>query len=293
MVNQSDKIQIEEMYQYLLGEGYNVNKLIDGKIISNKTNKELLDLTNSEKVLEKIIRNDVSIIHNPIKNTLIEYYRNKQKASTNIKVRVILTKNFELVWERIIQEALNHSEKFKEDKSKLFKDMEIFEDFIPSSKVSEYQLEIIEDDTVPENSTEWIVKRNGMYFHCIKERKLIPDIFVQLPDKRRFLGDAKYYKDASNSNYDKEFYIYNDAQNNEYPMVIFAIPDSGNIDKTMVPRNGLRRARNPEGGYRELIIITVCVEDVINYALDSTDKVLKKSIDLITKYTRKESWRNS
>ena len=109
-----------------------------------------------------------------------------------------------------------------------------------------------------------------------------------MKNDKRFIGDAKYYKD-SDSNYDKEFYIYNDAQNNEYPMVIFAIPDAENQDRTKVPRNGYRRART-ETGIRELIVITVCVTDVINDAIKNTNIVLNDAINLISKYTRKPSW---
>ncbi|NBX78532.1 hypothetical protein EBQ93_04150 [bacterium] len=292
MVSESDKREIELMYQYLLSEGYNINQLVDGKIISNKTKKEILDFNDTEKVLEKILKNQVGIVHNPIKNTLIEYYTNKQKASANLKVKVILTKKFEIVWQKLLKEALNHSEKFENDERKLFKDKEIIEDFIPSHKLSEYQLKIVEGDSVPEGDDNWIAKRGNRYFHCRKGRLFIPDIFVQLSDGRKFLGDAKYKKDPSDANYDKEFYLYNDAQENQYPMVIFALPESGNIDQTIVPRNGFRRSPKGDGTFRELLIITVSVKDVIDDALNSGSKVLTKSIELIDKYTRKESWRN-
>jgi hypothetical protein len=70
-------------------------------------------------------------------------------------------------------------------------------------------------------------------------------------------------------------------------MVIFAIPEEVNIDRTIIPRNGYRRSSD-----RELIIITVCVKDVINDAIDNNDKVLTKTIQLVDKYTRKVSWKN-
>ncbi len=261
-VSPTDKHEIDKMRDYLIGEGYSFNKLIDNKILSNKTGKELLDLSDTQDVIKKIRSCEIGIIHNPIKNTLLEYYGNKQQASANSTINVIFTKNFEKVWEMILQDAL---------------------------KLSEYsKLDIIEDDSEPDKD-KWISKRGNRHFLCVRGRKLIPDIFVELENGKRFIGDAKYYRDPSDSNYDKEFYIYNDAQNNEYPMVIFAIPDAENQDRTKVPRNGYRRART-ETGIRELIVITVCVTDVINDAIKNTNTVLNDTINLISKYTRKPSW---
>ena len=171
------------------------------------------------------------------------------------------------------------------------KDVETVEKFIPSNKVDDFIKDYpqIEDDG---QIKKWMEIRGGRHFICERGRILIPDIFVELEDGRRFIGDAKYYKDPSDSNYDKEFYIYNDAQSNKYPMVIFAIPDEDNPDKTIVPRNGYRRAPLRPSGTRELIIITVCVKDVIEDATSSTNrrKVLSDSTKLIEKYTRKKEW---
>ena len=55
-------------------------------------------------------------------------------------------------------------------------------------------------------------------------------------------------------------------------------------------RRGYRRTAIPGGGLRELILITVCVEDVIDDAVNNNTKVLKDSIYLISKYTRKPEW---
>jgi len=291
-VSPTDKSEIEKMREYLISEGYSFNKLVDNRIISNKTGKQLLDLSDTLEVIKKIKSCEIGIIHNPIKNVLLEYYGNKQDASSNLTVNVIFTKNFEKVWEMILQDALRsmHIEEFGGEKFvNSFNKYEVTEKFIPTSQLSEYsRLDIIEDDSESDKD-KWISKRGNRYFLCVRGRKLIPDIFVELENGKRFIGDAKYYKDTSDSNYDKEFYIYNDAQNNEYPMVVFAIPDSENQHRTKVPRNGYRRARI-ENGVRELIIITVCVTDVINDAIRNGDKVLNDSIHLISKYTRKPSW---
>ena len=292
-VSSVDKHEIEKMKEYLKGEGYSFNDLIDNKIISKKTKKVLLDLSITEDVINKIKKCDIGIIHNPIKNVLLDYYGNKQQASANSTVNVIFTNNFEDVWERIMQKALKSidiSEFAGQKFVDRFNKYEITEKFIPILSLPEYssKLKIIEGDTEP-NEDKWIAKRGNGHFLCVRGRKLIPDIFVYVDENRKFIGDAKYYKDSSNSNYDKEFYIYNDAQENKDPMVIFAIPDTDK-EITTVPVKGYRRAPIT-GGIRELILITVCVTDVIDDALNNGDKVLKKSISLIEKYTRKSQWR--
>jgi hypothetical protein len=294
-VSPTDKHEIDKMRDYLIGEGYSFNKLIDNKILSNKTGKELLDLSDTQDVIKKIRSCEIGIIHNPIKNTLLEYYDNKQQASANSTINVIFTKNFEKVWELILQDALmdEKSNQFKEREKSKFNKREIEEEFIPLSELEnrKKEFDILEPEEVEDLQIDkWIEKRGNRYFFCKKGRLLIPDIFVDIDDDKKFIGDAKYYRDPSDSNYDKEFYIYNDAQSNKYPMVIFAIPES-DTDRTTVPRRGYRRASIPNGGIRELILITVCVKDVINDAIsDKTKKVSEDSIYLISKYTRKPEW---
>ena len=190
----------------------------------------------------------------------------------------------------ILQKSLEDevSTYFKEDIKNKFDKFEVIEKIIPSTQVEQYKKDYPEG-SYEDNLPKWLEKRGRRYFACERTRLLIPDIFVELEDGRRFIGDAKYYKDSSDANYDKEFYIYNDAQSNKYPMVVFAIPEGDNINRTTVPRNGYRRARI-DTGFRELIIITVCVTDLINDTLSGTNKVLNDSINLIEKYTRKPEW---
>ena len=312
-ISNYEKKQIQDMKSYLDSEGYNFNELKDGKIISNKDGKILLDWE-AKNIIDSINKSQVGVIHYSIKNTLLEYYGNKQKAFAQPSLDVIFTKNFEKVWERILQDALM-SEKSKSFKLKIeskFNNREIEEKFIPLSEVESKKIELDVDILKPEEvedylrhlgGDKWIEKRGNRHFLCERGRKLIPDIFVNVDENRKFIGDAKYYRRPSDSNYDKEFYIYNDAQGNEYPMVIFAIPGSENtgqcpdVDKksvclgTIVPRRGYRRAPITGGiRERELILITVCVKCVIDDALNNGDKVLKKSISLIEKYTRKHEW---
>ena len=285
--------EIQKMCDYLESEGYNINKLIDNKVIS-KDGKLLLDLDNVSDVIRMINKSDVNVIHLAIKNTLLEYYQNRLEATSLNSVNVVFTINFEKVWEMMVQDALKcnigKSKDFKDEitSSKIFNKTETIEKFIPASQVDNYKQDYplgIYDD----GKEKWMEKRGRRYFICERSRILIPDVFVWVDDYKQFMGDAKYYKDPSNANYDKEFYIYNDAQRNKFPMVIFAIPENQFISETMVPRNGYRRARI-DTGFRELIIITVCVTDLINDALNNDSIVLTKSISLIEKYTRKSEW---
>lgn len=303
-----EKKQIQDMKSYLDSEGYNFNELQDGRVKSNKDGKILL-LWEAQNIIDSINKSQVGVIHYTIKNTLLEYYGNKQKAFAQPTLDVIFTKNFEKVWERILQDALmnEESKSFEQKEKSKFDKREIEEEFIPLSEIESKKIELrldIVDTNINEvdpNLDKWIEKRGNRYYLCQRGRKLIPDIFVYVDKKRRFIGDAKYYRDPSDSNYDKEFYIYNDAQRNVYPMVIFAIPGSENTVQcldtknnssclgTIVPRRGYRRAPIT-GGIRELILITVCVKCVIDDALNNGQKVLNKSISLITKYTRKPEW---
>jgi hypothetical protein len=275
--------EIGSMTKYLLGEGYSFNKIKDNKVISNSTNKVILDMLDVSKVVEVIKNTEVGAIHNPIKNTLLEYYENKKKSSTIKSINVIFTRNFEKVWEIILQDALENekSDGFRKEMKPLFTNIVTYESFIPNSQV---ELNLLEYPLVEEDNglrDKWMVKRGDRYFICERGRSLIPDIFVELNDGRRFLGDAKYYKDPISPDYEKEFGSYNDAQNNLYPMIIFSIPPR-NIDRTTVPRQGFRTT-----GDKEILIIVVCVKDVIIDAIFNKGKVLKKSVNLISKYSRR------
>ena len=291
MVNASpyEKKEISDMFDYLKEEGYHFNNLVGTKIVSD-SNVELVDLSNPSEVLKQIEKSDVGVIHYPIRDILIEYYKSKRKSSTRGSVNVIFTRNFEKVWEEILQDALEDgdiSDSFRSEveASGRFQGVEIVEKIIPSREKDDYIIDYpLDQNGEKSDKDRWMEERNGRYFICKKIRILIPDIFVELDNGERFIGDAKYYKDPSDANYDKEFYLYNDAQGNKYPMVIFAIPERDNINRTIVPRNGYRRS-----GEKELIIITVSVNDVIRDIISGGKKVLNDSISLIKKYTRK--WR--
>ena len=272
--------EIKSMTKYLIGEGYSFNNIRDGKIISNISGSVILDMSDTKKVVEIIKGTDVGVIHYPIKNTLLEYYTNKQKSSTIKSVNVIFTRNFEKVWEMILQDALEdkRSTSFREEMKKRFTDVDTYETQINSSNINDY-LEEYPLNPTDSDPKKWMVKRGSRYFICEKGRTFIPDIFVDLGNDKRFIGDAKYYRDPVNADYSKEFGDYNDAQENMYPMVIFAIPTT-DIRRTRVSVRGTRRRDD-----REIIVIEVCVKDVVVDAIYGKRGVLKWSENLISKYT--------
>jgi hypothetical protein len=287
-VSDSERKEIIRMKDYLKDEGYIINKLENG-IIYSKQNKKLLDLSDHQDVVDKLKKCEVGIIHNPIKNILLEYYTEKKKADiSKIRVKVFFTSNFERVWEMIMRDVLEiPNEKlcndFRSDLGEKFKGREDRPRPISVDDVEKYKDEYPLDD---KSGNKWMEFRRGRYWICEKSRDLIPDIFVKLEDGRCFIGDAKYYKDVD-VNFDKEFYIYNRSIDNKYPMVIFAIPDKYNLKNTTVPIPGGYRRDFDEvsNSYLELIVITVSVEDAINDVTNNKRKVLDDSINLINKYT--------
>ena len=295
-VSFQEERELNRMCEYLKDEGYEINPMIDNLIIS-KSGKPILDMSDSTEVLKKIKSSDVGIIHIPIKNTLIEYYDELSKSSSTNSVNVIFTSNFEKVWERMIQKSLTcdstSSKNFKSELEKNFSGTQIYERPTSTQEKDNYvRSGLLVNPDARElsdlNQKKWISFRNGRWWYNSEEDILLPDIFVDY-DNKRFIGDAKYYKDPLNANFQKEFDTYNRCQNNQYPMVVFAIPDSGNIDTIKVPTGsedsigrGYRRS-----GENELILILVSVKKVMKDALYGSKKVLDKSLYLINKFTRK------
>jgi len=289
-ISERENRDLENMSRYILSSGHKINKIENNKIIS-KSGEELLDMTDSSEVLRKIKECDVDIIHLPIKNTLLGYYGDMSRTRSVNSVNVVFTSFFERVWETIIQQALGcktqESKDFKNELVGNFSNFEIDEIIVSTNqhnrKINEYPINGKELGL-----SKWSERSGDRWRLCTKGRRLLPDIFVELSDGRRFLGDAKYYREADNSDFSKEMGDYNDAQGNLYPMVVFTIPRSSNINNTTLysPRGYRRRENSPN----ELIIINVSVQDVIDDAINGTKKVLEKSVFIIQKYTRRETW---
>lgn len=289
-ISEKENRDLENMFEYILSSGHKINKIEDNKIFS-ENGKELLDMSNENEVLKKIKDCDVDIIHLPIKNALLKYYEKVILTSSYNSVNFVFTSHFERVWENIIQQALGcntqTSRNFKKEIETKYKNFEIEETIQPVDTTNEY-INMYPPDGKQRGLTKWSELVKGRWRLCSQGRRLMPDVFVELEDRRRFIGDAKYYTDTNSSDFTKEIGDYNDAQNNLYPMVIFSIPNRENINKTTIfPSGGYRRRENSPN---ELIVIGVCVQDIIDDALNNTSKVLSESINIIHEHTRRKNW---
>jgi len=93
---EKDKSEFQSVQDYYLLKGHKFNYIdIDEK-----------------NVVSEISKNDVSIVHSPIKKHLIDYY-NSKSVSEKYKIRVFYSKNFEYVWEFFCRKSLKHNENFK------------------------------------------------------------------------------------------------------------------------------------------------------------------------------------
>lgn len=180
--SEDDVKQISDMKEFLLSEGYILNNI---------------DLSNKDKVISDINKCEVGIIHQPIKNILLDYYESKS-IGERFSINAFYTLKFQYVWEELTRECLKHSDNFK------------------TSIKEEFNKPI----------------RRRFREEPTGYRDLMPDIFSQYNGKS-FIGDAKYYKDPENSHFDKEMYVYNQLTDNQYPMCVF-VPS--NITKRLEVR---------------------------------------------------------
>ena len=180
--SEDDVKQISEMKEFLLDEGYILNEI---------------DLSNKDKVISDINKCEVGIIHQPIKNILLDYFESKS-IGERFSINAFYTLKFQYVWEELTRECLKHSKNFK--------------------------------DSVKEEFNKPVRRR--FREDPTDYRDLMPDIFSQYNGKS-FIGDAKYYRDPENSHFDKEMYVYNQLIDNKYPMCVF-VPS--NITKRLEVR---------------------------------------------------------
>jgi hypothetical protein len=171
-----DTKQISEMRGFLEDQGYEF---------------KTVDISDKDKIIKDINRCDVGLIHQPIKNTLIDYFKSRM-ISENFIINIFYTVKFQYVWEELVRDALCHNDDWKDE----LKD--VFLQYKPTRRR-------YEEGDVPTTY-----------------RDLMPDLFSY--DKQTdkcFIGDAKYYQDPDNSHFDKEMYVYNQLINNKYPMCVF------------------------------------------------------------------------
>ena len=162
---------IHEMKDFLDESGYNIKSL---------------ERKDKEFIIKNIEKCEVGIIHNPIKNTLLDFW--EFKTLDTFKIKAFYSKHFQFIWEDLCRTTLKHDDYFKEE----------------IERISKRPITIsIENDEILDT----------------KELKLYPDVFSRFKGKW-FVGDAKYYKDYAKDKFEKELYSYNVLIDNKYPLVI-------------------------------------------------------------------------
>jgi hypothetical protein len=203
-----------------------------------------IDLTNKDQIIDDIKKCEVGIIHQPIKNTLIDYFK-LNAIGKKFKINAFYTSKFQYVWEELVKESLKHNDQLKNEVKEMFSGQG------PTKRSYE------EGD-------------RPIYY-----RELIPDLFSYY-DNKKFIGDAKYYNDPNNSNFDKEMYVYNKLIDNKYPMCVF------------IPSIKTKRIEVREHGDFELIVFFISVEEAINDAINNSNRTISKIQTLISKNTKRE-----
>lgn len=242
-----DKIQIKEMVDFLRSEGYILN---------------ITDVSDKKQVIKDIKKCDVGIIHKPIQNTLLDYYE-LISLGERYSINAFYTNKFQYVWEELVRISLKHNAVFKKSLDPVFKRTETRSKWFSNKQEVE---EFIVSNRIKEHASKGIP--SGIRLIYTVASMSIPDLFSEYKGKQ-FIGDAKYYKDPENSQYEKEFRTYNTLTNNEYPMVIF-VPGS----RTKV----LHVRRENE---LELVIFEVSVRDAINDAINNKNDVIDRVHSLL------------
>jgi len=238
----NDRSEIDQMKDFLESEGYKI---------------KAIDISDSKKMIEDINKCDVGIIHNPIKNTLLAYFETTA-VSESYKINAFYTDNFAFVWEEICRHALKENKEFrKELETKFFRKETRRKWFASESELNSF----INANRIRVVNKEELT--TGFRLEYEIDVKSIPDIFSEYNNKR-FIGDAKYYQDPENADFEKEFRTYNTLTNNEYPMVVFT------------PSKRTRVLHVRQEGDLELVIFSLSVEDAITAAVKKENNLVEK-----------------
>jgi hypothetical protein len=238
----NDRNEVDEMKSFLESEGYKF---------------KTIDISDSKKMIVDINKCDVGIIHNPIKNTLLAYFETTT-VSESYKINAFYTDNFAFVWEEICRHALKENTKFrKELETKFFRKERRRKWFASESELNSF----VNGNRIKVVNKEELT--TGLRLEYEIDVKSIPDIFSEYNSKR-FIGDAKYYQDPENAEFEKEFRTYNTLTDNKYPMVVFT------------PSKRTRVLHVRQEGDLELVIFSISVEDAISDAVKKEDNVISK-----------------
>jgi hypothetical protein len=238
----NDRNEVDEMKSFLESEGYKF---------------KTIDISDSKKMIVDINKCDVGIIHNPIKNTLLAYFETTT-VSESYKINAFYTDNFAFVWEEICRHALKENTKFrKELETKFFRKERRRKWFASESELNSF----VNGNRIKVVNKEELT--TGLRLEYEIDVKSIPDIFSEYNGKR-FIGDAKYYQDPENAEFEKEFRTYNTLTDNKYPMVVFT------------PSKKTRVLHVRQEGDLELVIFSISVEDAISDAIKEENKIIEK-----------------
>lgn len=258
----NDRREIDEMFNFLDSEGFDIKKI---------------DISDADKILKEIDECEVGIIHNPIKETLISYFKSKSVNSTKYTIKVFYTDNFAFVWEEMVRMALKENKYFRNELKDKFERKRSHDKWFSSNiEIDEFIKEInkhvnkIKEISRTKSGTGIILK----YEIDAVSR---PDLFSEWPEGsgKRFIGDAKYYNDPEGSEYEKEFITYNRLSNNEYPMLIL-VPGLRTISLDIRREESVvvDSLSNNQKTEFELIIFKLSIKDVIDDAVNDKSKVI-------------------
>jgi len=94
--SKKDRRRIEKLRKYLISMGYDFEKIT----------------INNDTILQNIEKCNVGIIHFPIKEILLRYYKNT-KLNEKYTIFAFYTKKFNYIWESLCRKALKHDKDFK------------------------------------------------------------------------------------------------------------------------------------------------------------------------------------
>jgi hypothetical protein len=237
--------------EFLLEEGFIINEI---------------DISNKEKTIQDIRKCDVGIIHQPIKNTLLNYFKDKS-IGERYSINIFYTLKFQYVWEELLRKSLKENKDFRNQLKERFERKETRMKWFSNSE----ELKLFTADNGIKKWTEKEVG-TGIRIQYEVDVKSIPDIFSEHENKR-FIGDAKYYQDPENSEFEKEFRTYNTLTENRYPMVVF------------VPGVKTKVLQTRKEGDLELIIFHISVKESIKDSIENSNTTIEKVQTLIYKYT--------
>jgi hypothetical protein len=261
----NNRTEIDEMKDFLDSEGYIINKI---------------DISNSKEMISEINKCDVGIIHNPIKSILLSYFESTT-VGESYKINAFYTDKFQYVWEDLVRKCLKDtksnpnsvefkkslSDKFnrKETRRKWFSDKEELDKFVSDANKSRTIVKTIREEKLG----------LGIRLHYEIDLRSVPDVFSDYNGKK-FIGDAKYYQDPENADFEKEFKTYNTITENKYPMVVF------------VPSKRTRVLHTRTEGEFELIIFHISASQAIKDAVKNENETIDRVQALIYKNTERK-----